>query len=246
MTPTDGSTDRDTSPVGDGGGDGGGGGGTVMLTVQILLEMEGSQPPAAGASVSLLALDREVLATGTTDGSGRVTLEAPSDTLTFLRVAPVDGYAGLVRGQPVRSTSEEADSATLSAISGLSAVVTQSGGSYDATKAWVYAGFNPKGDSTAGGEGVTLSAAHAPAFTLYSGGVIVGETLAPECGDGPPACAPPGTRGEVVGFPAVEGSSTQITAVSPAGSTCVVRHDPGSSPWPLFPNTVTGVSVDCT
>jgi hypothetical protein len=146
----------------------------------------------------------------------------------------------------VGGVSGEVDSATLSAIQGLTEAITNAGGSYDETKGWVYAGFNPKADSVAGGEGVTLSASHAPAFTLFAGGVIVGETLAAECDDGPPACAPPGTRSEVLGFPAVEGSSTTVTAVSPVGSTCVVRHDPGPAAWLVFPNTVTAVSVDCT
>ena len=96
------------------------------------------------------------------------------------------------------------------------------------------------------GYGPTVVVQHAGrAFTLYAGGVIVGETLAPECEAGPPGCAPPGTRNETLGFPGVDGASTSITPVSPAGSSCVVRHDPGEEEWPLFPNTVTNVSIDC-
>jgi hypothetical protein len=205
-----------------------------------------------GASVHLRSLEGGSIAATTTDATGAYSLLAPADTLTFLHVDPILGYAGQIRAEATRGSEYVAYDVVLSEESGLDDAMSSVGIVRDLARGLVACGFNPV-DDQAGGDGAELGAgiAHDPAFNLTEIGSILGNRLVPLCqGDGsnPPGALPgatctPSRRAKQVFFPNVSAGFAPVTPLDPASGACSLRFP--IPEWLVAPNCVTVVNIDC-
>ncbi|RLB51244.1 MAG: hypothetical protein DRJ42_17240 [Deltaproteobacteria bacterium] len=275
-TPTDGATDTGTPT--DGGMDSGtpDGGGALMFTGTVYVEgatdrepdggvapwPDGGMPDGAmvtpggrviGASVFLKNLAGEVMATTTTDAVGEYTLNAPTDTLTFLQVDPITDYAGSIRAELTRGGDYEAYEMVLPDEAGLVATTAAAGVTRDPATGFIACGFNPV-DNDAGGEGAELGASitHDNAFNVTATGAIVGDRLVPLCeagGGNPPGARPDAVcttedRAKQIFFPNVVESLAPVTPLDPEAGTCAERF--AVDQWLTAPGCMTVVNIDCS
>jgi hypothetical protein len=205
-----------------------------------------------GASVHLKDLDGTVLSTTMTDGVGEYALRVPRDTLTFVHVEPVTGYAGTIRAEETRGDDYEAFDLVLQTVAGLESLAASAGITRDATRGWIACGFNPV-DNMAGGDGAELAAGitHDPAFNITDVGVIPGNRLVPLCesgGGNPPGALPGATctmddRARQVFFPNVLETAVPVMPLDPATGTCSQRFSVDS--WLTAPGALTVINIDC-
>lgn len=237
----------DSGPRPDGGPQPDAGVETVTVTGTIYGEDVGSgTPPLEAVRVSIVLVDGTEFDSTTTAADGTYTLTAPRGTTTLHRSEPIEGYLGNVRGELGRGMDYEAYDVNLLTRAGVEAAVADTGATYDETLGYVVVGFNPV-DVMAGGQGATLTGVtHDPAFILYPGGFEVTNVLPRICGAGetPGAddCAATGRNNQVF-FPNVDGASFQATLIEATGEDCTERF--GITDWPVYPDTSTGLNVDC-
>ena len=221
---------------------------TVTVTGTVYGENVGAgRPPLEGVRVSILWLDGTEFDSATTAADGTYTLTAPRGTTTLHRSEPVLGYLGNVRGEAGRGMDYAAYDVDLLTRAGVEAAIADTGATYDETVGYVVVGFNPVDDMN-GGQGATLSGVtHDPAFILYPGGFEVTNVLPRICmaGETPGVddCAATG-RNRQVYFPNVDGDWFQVALIEATGEDCAERF--GITDWPVFADTSTGVSADCT
>lgn len=205
-----------------------------------------------GATVALKDLEGAVISTTTTDELGAYRLEGPAESLAFLHVEPVEGYAGAIRAERTREADYTAFDTVLADEAGLDERASQAGITRDATLGWIACGFNPV-DDMAGGEGAELGgdATSDPPFNITDVGVILDNRLAPLCqGDGsnPPGALPGATctmdeRAKQIFFPNVSDPFAPITPLDPLSGTCSLRFP--ITGWLTAPGSMTVVNIDC-
>lgn len=205
-----------------------------------------------GASVALESLTGDTITTTTTDAMGEYSLSAPADTLTFLHVGPVSGYAGQIRAEQTRGADYVAYDVVLAEEAGLDDAMGSVGITRAIGRGLVACGFNPV-DNRAGGDGAELGPAitHDAAFNVTDTGSILGDRLVPLCesdGSNPPGALPGATcttndRAKQVFFPNVLERFAPVTPLDPASGTCSLRFP--VSEWLIAPNCLTVVNIDC-
>ncbi len=264
----DGSTDADAA--------GDGGGGDLTITGTVYGEGASDREPDAGvtpwpdagmpdgavatpggrivgATVHIKNLDGTIINTTTTDGTGQYTIQGPADTLTFMHVEPVEGYAGSIRAEQTRGADYEAYDFVLPDVMGLDRVASDASITRDTTRGWIACGFNPV-DDMAGGDGADLGAGitHDPAFNITDVGVILGNRLVPLCesdGSNPPGALPGATctmdmRAKQIFFPNVLETMVPVMPLDPASGTCALRFP--VTEWLTAPGALTVINIDCT
>ncbi len=221
-----------------------------MITVTGVIEGEDTgtgAPLIEGARVAILFPNGFELAFTTTAADGSYTVTSAAGMLMLLRVGPVADYLGVVRGEVASPSDYEAYGLRLARRDRVEAAVTMSGSVFDPALGYLVAGYNPV-SVDAGGEGATLdTVTHDPAFVLYPGGLTVTNVLPRICvgGETPIAdgCALTGRNNQIT-FPNIAGTPATLGIIQPTGGTCVERF--GIPSWPVFPDTLIAVNVDCT